>query len=411
MVHEFLKIEEEGASLEIEAGAVSSFKSARKAMNGVRVIKDGQLSTASFVGEIKEEELLQRCLDTQGGGVPCDYELPKNSQSERKLGEPKLRGLSELHRQASAALEFLRSKNDRFIYSGKAVSQRTARTHSNSQGLRHYREHDEAYWWITYKHKESKSLMDGYFTAQGFSGFNFMDSVQRHLPLLNAFERLLPTPLGMRKVIIVHPHEHLFSKLGQSLRIDRYREGSCLYAGKLGQKIFSDKFSLDDLRDDPSRCVFRPFDGEGTPASAPLPLISKGVFSNLICDLRYGKKYGVPSTGNGQRSFNSNAGLGFNGLALQGGPSSLEQFVQSMDECILVTLAMGGDTTDNGDFSLPVNLAFVYKNGQLQGRLDSFTLKSSVSEMFGPRLLAVSSDPADKNGLNPAMVMEMEVLA
>jgi predicted Zn-dependent protease len=327
------------------------------------------------------------------------------------MPSPSLRGLGTLHQRASEALELLRSKAPQFIYSGKAYTQHLRKTLKNSQGVEHVLEHDQTFWWVTYKHRDSKSLMDGYLMAQSFTDFNFMDSVQRQLSYLDAFQTPLPTPLGLRKVILCTPHEHLFHKLSQSLRIDRYKEGACLFAGKLGEKLFSPLFSLSDLRDAPERCQLSPFDGEGTLAPAPLPLVEAGVFKNLICDLNYGQKYGVPSTGNGQRSFDSNASLGFHGLALSPGKQSLLELIKAQDECILVELAMGGDTTDTGSFSLPVNLAFVYKNGNLQGRLDSFTLKSSVQEMFGPRLLAVSSDSSIQNGFNPSMLIEMEVLA
>jgi PmbA protein len=411
MEKELLRIEEEGASIEITAGEISSFKTAQKTLNGVRVFKDGEISTASYVGEIGQDALVKRCLDQEGAGVPFRFELPSNSRYQRSIAKPALRGLKELQKKADEALGFLRSKNDRFIYSGKAQNKHVTKTFTNSRGVKHSLEYDECLWWLTYKHRDSKNLMDGYLAASSFSDFNFLDSVERHLPLLKAFETKIPTPSGLQKIVITNPEELLLGKLCESLRIDRYREGSCLYAGKLGQKIFNEKFGLEDLREDPGRLSFSPFDGEGTCRPGALPLIKNGIFENVICDLRYGEKYRAESTGNGLRSFDSNAGLWFNALAVGRGMRGFSELLKGMGDCIFVVLGMGEDCTDGGDFSLPVNLAFWVKNGEFQGRLEAFTLKSNLNQMFGPGFLATSSDGFFKHSLNPCVILEMEVLA
>ena len=408
-ITELVRIDEDGASLEVEGSVISSFKSMQKTRQGLRLFQDGLVTTASYLGQVNEAELLQSAQANQGAGVPYAYRLPKNALFDRSFAHPELRGLEALHRQAAEALDFLRSRNDRFLYNGKAISKRVTRTLKNSQGVQLRVEQDQAYWWLGYKHRDSRDIFDGYFDAYSTERFDFLDSVQRNLPLLAAFEALLPAAKGKRKIVFANPAP-LLNKLSESLRIDRYREGACLFAGRLGQPLFHTKFSLFDVRLDPAHCAVAPFDGEGTLSPEALPLIEAGIFKNVICDLYHGQKYGVPSTGNGQRQPDANASLGFNELAVGRGIRSTQALLRSLDDCILVTMSMGGDSTDQGELSLPVGLAFQYKGGECLGRLEPFTLTGNLKDILGGGFIEAASDGHERGALNPCVAVEMELL-
>ena len=410
MIHEFTRIDEDGASLEVEGSAISSFKEMQKTRWGLRRFNAGMVQTSSFVGQSTEDDLLNRALEQDGTSVPYHYDVPSRSMFERSVASPGLRGLPALHRHTAEALDFLRSKNDRFLYNGKATTSHVVRSLRNTQGVEHRIEYDSALWWLGFKHRDSRDIFDGYFSGYSLERFDFLDSVQRNLPLLEAFERRLRVPQGLQNIVFASP-DQILGKLSESLRIDRYTEGACIYAGRLGDQAFNPKFSLYDVRMNLAGSVVSPFDGEGTlSVMDALPLIENGVFKNVICDLRSAKKYGSVTTGNGQRLPDSNAALGFNELGIGKGIRSSQAMLQGLDNCILVTMSMGGDSTDNGDLSLPVALAFQYKKGECLGRLDPFTLKSNVREMFGSRFLEAASDGHEKGALNPCVAIEMEVL-
>jgi predicted Zn-dependent protease len=409
-VQEFTRIDEESASLEIEASVISSFKAVQKTRLGMRLFQDGLVHTASYLGQGSEEALLKQCQAAQGTGVPYTYTLPSGSRYERSFAQPALRGLETLHRHAAEALDYLRAHNDRFLYNGKANSTRNTAVMHNSQGVDLKVEYDNAVWWLGFKHRDSRDPFDGAFAGYSSERFDFMDSVRRTLPLLAAFEKRLPVAKGRRKVVFADPDPLLF-KLSESLRIDRYREGACLYAGRQGQTLFNPRFSLFDVRLDPAHGVFRPFDGEGTlsPGDA-LPLIENGVFKNVISDLRYGQKYGAASTGNGQREPDANASLGFNQLGIGRGTRSTQELLRSLGDCILVTLSMGGDSTDQGELSLPVALAFQYQGGECVGRLEPFTLTGNLGDVLGSAFIEAASDGHELGALHPCVAVEMNVL-
>ena len=237
------------------------------------------------------------------------------------------------------------------------------------------------------------------------------ESIDHHLPFLKAFEKKATVANGRYPIVVPQPEQILFSKLKESLQIDRYRSGAALYSSKLGEKVFSDQFSLYDVDWAPELGIASAFDGEGVRRENPrLPLIERRVFKNVISDLRNARKYGTASTGNGQRSFDSNSRLDFNAVLLGRGSRDYRALMKEMGECIFILMAMGGGFTDTGDFSTPVHLSFLVKGGEIIGRLPPISVKSSLAEMFGDRLLAVSSDGLGASAQNPCLFAEMEVI-
>ena len=98
------------------------------------------------------------------------------------------------------------------------------------------------------------------------------------------------------------------------------------------------------------------------------------VFLTLISDARNAKKYGVPATGNGQRNFDSGVMLRNNTLALSPGVKTTQVILNSLDKCLVIDMAAGGDFTDSGDFSTPVQVGFLLEKGKVVGRLLQITV-------------------------------------
>ncbi len=106
----------------------------------------------------------------------------------------------------------------------------------------------------------------------------------------------------------------------------------------LGEKLFPEFVTL---RHDPfdSRQPSSPWDGDLLPA-APITWIDKGVIANLAYDRYWANKTGKKPTGGGGGGGRGGGGGGFGGggsLILEGGDSSLEQLIASVDRGVLVT--------------------------------------------------------------------------
>ena len=86
------------------------------------------------------------------------------------------------------------------------------------------------------------------------------------------------------------------------------------------------------------------------------------------------------------------------------------EILKGLDQCLLIGIAAGGEFTDEGDYSTPVQLAYMMENGELVGRLPQFSLRSSVQKMFGSDLLEIAKTPFSGIDPNPTLVMEMQAI-
>ena len=412
MIQELLTQSQKELKVEITASEISSFRTKEITKSEARVFADGKVTSASYVGEIEDSKLYDRCLDQRDAAVPYDYDLPENSKYSESLIGPGPSCAEKLHEFTESALSRLKQANDRFLYSGGSASSIIRESLRNSKAVDLSIEYESVEWWVAFKHKSSANIMDGGFEFRTLEQPDVAEFIERNLPFLDAFENEVPLSPGPKVVVFNHAEGlSLLAKLSESLRIDKYKDNSALYSGKMGEQLFNEQLDLYDVNFSPQHGIASPFDGEGTLRNQPrLPLIERGVIKNLICDLRYAKKYGAASTGNGSRSFDSGARLAFNHLSIGRGSESWSQLLGQFDECIFVGMAGGGDFVDNGDFSSPVQLAFLIKDGKVMGRLPQMTVKSSLQEMFGPKLMAISKDGFLKSDLNPCVFIEMEVL-
>ncbi|MCC6581913.1 MAG: hypothetical protein IT440_15895, partial [Phycisphaeraceae bacterium] len=111
-------------------------------------------------------------------------------------------------------------------------------------------------------------------------------------------------------------------------------EGRSALCGKIGQKVFSDKFSLKADPFDP-RFEGMPFDMEGF-ARKPVTLIENGVVKGLTHDRRSAKLLGGENNGYAMEQPCS-SGPEVDCLAVKEGNSTVEKMIESTERGLLVT--------------------------------------------------------------------------
>ncbi|MBC7538776.1 MAG: hypothetical protein H7281_08145 [Bacteriovorax sp.] len=408
MKHDILTLNEESLSIEVIAGKINSYRNKNITKKGIRLFENNKIYSTSFVGQITDAELLKKAAASKSVGIPFDYTLATNPQLKTFDEESMKAPLTAINEAIELSQERLAKYSNDFVFNGKFERSIHTRTMTSADGMLLERKFAYNEWHYLFKRVGSPNLMDGYFEESGKT-LDIKDVFDKNLPYLEAYKTELTFKDGKYPVLFIEGGQ-LFGKLAESLVAEKYCEGSALFSGKLNTQIFSPQFSLYDVNYSPAHGLYKKFDGEGTIRElSHLPLIEKGMMKNIIADLRTAKKYGVEATGNGQRGSDSAVSTGFNSLVIGAGKRSTQDILNSLDECVVVFMGHGGDFTDKGDFSTPLQLSYLVKKGEIVGRLPQLTVKSTTQDMFGSRLLEIASNGFQKSNLQPSLFSEMDV--
>lgn len=408
MKHDILTISEESLTVEVIGGKINSSRNKNITKKGVRLFEGNKIYTTSYVGDINDNELVEKAHKSKTVGIHYDYDLPNYTnlkvQDDESLQDP----LEKIQEVIEVTNQRLAKFSNQFVFNGKFSRKFYTTTLTNDVGAKMQRHFGHNEWYYLYKKIGSPNLLDGYIEESGKT-LNLNDVFDKNIPYIDAYNTEVKIAPGKYPVLFIESGS-LFPKLAQSLRADKYFENSAIYSGKLNQKIFSEKFSLYDVNYSPAHGLHRKFDEEGTVRSAArLPLIENGVIKNVIADLRNAKKYGVETTGNGQRSYDGAAMLGFNALVMGAGRRSTQDILNDLDQCIVVFMGDGGDFTDKGEYSTPLQLSYLLKKGEIIGRLPQLTVKTTIDDMFNFNLIEIASDGFQANTMNPSLFSEMDV--
>jgi len=225
---------------------------------------------------------------------------------------------------------------------------------------------------------------DYWFTiARDFSGLESPELVGR-----TAAERVIRR-LGAVKVetqrapIVFEPRvaRSLLSNLFDAVQgMAIYRHASFL-AGKLGEKIASEKITLIDDGTIPGLFGSQPFDDEGVP-SRRTPVIEKGVLKNYMLNTYTARKLGMKTTGNASRGITGNAGIGHGNFFLEAGEKTPGQILAGIKNGFYVTELIGsGVNTVTGDYSRGA-VGLWIRDGELAFPVSEVTIASTLQEML-----------------------------
>ncbi len=185
--------------------------------------------------------------------------------------------------------------------------------------------------------------------------------------------RLGSAKVSTRKTTMVVDRQaagSLVSRLLSTANGASIQQGRSFVADKLGKAIASSKLSILDDPFLPRGLGSRAFDGEGIAARA-LPIVDKGVLTNLYVDTYYGRK-GKLAVTTGSAS-NRVVALGSKDRAA---------WIAAVGEGILVTSFMGGNSDANsGDFSFGIRGHLISK-GQIGAPIGEMNVTGNLLSLF-----------------------------
>lgn len=190
----------------------------------------------------------------------------------------------------------------------------------------------------------------------------------------------------------------LHEAMGHAFEADFNRKGQSIFAGRLGEKICSDKISIIDDGTIAGNRGSGNYDDEGVPTQKTY-MVEHGILTSYLHDRISAAWYGVPSTGNGRReSFRYNPIPRMRATYMEDGDTTREDIIRSVKKGIYVDEFSNGQVKiGEGDFTFYVKSGFLIEDGRLTAPIKDINVIGN-----GPEALAdismVAADLKIDNG-------------
>ena len=232
-------------------------------------------------------------------------------------------------------------------------------------------------------------IQTGFASAGGTCGFELFEeksaaelgreSAQRAVMLLDAE----PCPTGQMTVILSSEAggTMVHEACGHGLEGDLVQKGLSAYAGKIGQKVASEKITVVDDATIPGKYGSYRYDDEGNPAQKTV-LIENGILKQYMNDYETAVKNGVPFTGNGRReSYREKPVTRMSNTYIAPGTDKVEDMIASTEYGLFVKRMGGGQVnTLNGDYVFDVAEGYLIENGKITKPVRGATMAGNGPE-------------------------------
>lgn len=373
MVKELFQYHVQELSLSITNNRVEAIRRKNILKSGCRVYDRGLIGVAGTLGE-PTEETWQAAEDALSLGIACPLGPTKDLKRSRSLGQ--MPEEQKFIQDIQEILTTLKEEFPRFILSNRVKASRHAITLRNDSGLDLGEDRCLISVELVVKDETSANVMDSFIEYEG-AELDSRELLRLGREILTAHSN--PVPLN-RDLPVVMPGASICRALADFLDGGDFYRGATLFSGKLGQKLFSHRFTLESNRgaDSPNRF----FDSEGTTLPEDrLALIEEGVLRRAIADKKCASEFGCDLTGAGSGEYDDVPRLGV--VALDVAPTGSLAQILPEGEALMVVEAGGGDTTPAGDFATPVQVAYWMKDGHLVGKVPEFNFSGSLFDLLG----------------------------
>jgi PmbA protein len=233
--------------------------------------------------------------------------------------------------------------------------------------------------------REGEAMERDYWssTARGFAGLEKPEDIGR-IAAGRALRRLGAVKVETKKVpVVFEPRtaralvDHIFDAVhGGAV----YRNESFL-AGKLGERVASEKLTVIDDGAIPGLFGTSPFDDEGVPTRRTV-VIEGGILRSYLLNTYTARKLGLKTTGNASRGLAGNAGVGNGNLYIEKGAAAPEQLIAGIRDGFYVTELMGfGANIVTGDYSRGAAGLWI-RNGELAFPVSEGTIAGTLQQML-----------------------------
>lgn len=374
------------STIKIQENKIFSFDKKNSTSYSFRVHENGYLGVHYQEGDMSDVEGYTEAKLNLELKRPYKFELETGKRHRNKT-EMELTD-NELLDFAKDAVEHIHSKYPHFTFNGSFDQHKSELCQENEKGLDYSNKDCSINANFSFKHKDSKDISDGWF-GLGLRNFDMNKLYDMADNYLSNFENKLTLP---DEIIIQMQYYGLLGKIKESLDAEKICLGTSLLTGRIGEKVFSDNFNLyHDVTDE--ECWHNSFfDGEGiTLKGDKLPYVENGVVLRGYSNKKVADKYGVEHTGSSWSNFTDIPSNGNVNLRISRSNKTIKELLDGRLSIIPVKYS-GGGFNDKGEYTMPVQLAYLCDGEKILGQLPEFTLVNSMFNMFGDDFIGVGSD-------------------
>lgn len=402
MEKEFIKETKHSVTLNVTAGRIDSFREIERTTGTVRVYDKGFIGVAGCLGEPDEEELTKKAVEALAFGIPYPEALEGELEMEVRNDE-EIIPIPEFIPRMQSFLDRLGALCPEFAFSNKISLTHNVTEYLNSKGRRLASSGREFSIGLIAQRRGSGNLFDTFF---GWSGASFDEEA-----LLDEFKKeyeafFTPVDIEPGRYPVVMEPSTLFETVMRHFIGDLYVAGASLVSGRLGEKIFSDKLTVKDDMDPATAHGVCFFDAEGCVAADKRPaIIENGVLSGLLTTKKTAAAYGLPNIGTATAAYDGVPDLGFHGFYIEPTAKSRKELLPG--KAVFAMVASGGDTTPDGRFATPVQMAYLMEDGELVGRLPDISISGNFFDLLGKDYIGSVRHELDDNTILTAVNMEV----
>lgn len=405
MVKETYIAKDREINLSVTGGVITSVIKKNITRSACRVYENGHIGVAGKLGEA-DGELMAQALSNLSLQIPYEPDATRGSirQEHMEQGSFSVEDSGGFLREVEEVLAILKKEYPQMLLSNKIRLSQSSRHLTNDAGTDLSFSDRVMGLELLVKHADSVNVFDDLLacTTRDFQREPFLREAREHL---DAFLHPAVLPEGEMLPVIVTPMAVL-SFLLENLDALAFGRGTSFFNGKLGQKLFNERFSLyvDKSLDTPGNPFF---DVEGSTCPGDrCDLIREGVLLRPYSDKKLSREFGYDNTataGGAYDSVPSNMGGSF---AISSSGQTLKELIGERDG-IYISVISGGDFTSEGNFASPVQTAFLYRNGKLVGRLPEFGISGNLYDLFGKDFIGLSADRAYEGEFKLALNMKI----
>ncbi len=233
--------------------------------------------------------------------------------------------------------------------------------------------------------REGDSMERDYWTsmARSFAGLEPAEHIGR-MAAGRVLRRLGARKVETQRVPVIFEPRTARSLLGSIFEAVQgesiYRQASFL-AGRLGEKVASEKLTVIDDGTIPGLFGSAPFDDEGVPTRRT-PVLERGVLKSYLLNAYAARRLGMKTTGNASRGLSGNAGTGHGNLFIEPGERAPAEIIASVSNGFYVTELIGsGVNIVTGDYSRGA-VGLWIRNGELAFPVSEVTIAGNLNNML-----------------------------